>query len=193
MRLDPKYFNLFIGICALLALMAIIYSTLRYSQKQVADFEENIALRYSQKQVADFEENIVAVQLDTLAFMSFTAIDSLYLKDKTMKPVVIQFWSTWSGKSLAVNEFLDEYTIANPELFVIAAAVRDGEEQILEYINSHPYNFAYVEGTTLFQTIYVPGIPSQILINREGKVFATQVGDDTDALREKLNRLLENG
>lgn len=177
MRLDPKYFNLFIGICALLALMAIIYSTLRYSQKQVADFEDNIA----------------AVQLDTLAFRSFTAIDSLHLKDKTMKPVVIQFWSTWSGKSLAVNEFLDEFTIANPELFVIAAAVRDGEEQILEYINSHPYNFAYVEGTPFFQTIYVPGIPSQILINREGKVFATQVGDDTDALREKLTRLLEDG
>jgi thiol-disulfide isomerase/thioredoxin len=176
MRLDPKYFNLFIAVCALLAFLAIIYSTIRYSQKQVLDFEENIA----------------AVQLDTLAFKSFAVSDSLFLKDKVEEPVVIQFWSTWSGKSLAVNEFLDEFSMANSELFVIAAAVRDGEEQILEYINSHPYDFSYVDGTKFFQSVYAPGIPSQILIDRRGELFETQIGDDIDALREKLTRLLED-
>jgi thiol-disulfide isomerase/thioredoxin len=176
MRLDPKYFNTFIAVCALLALVAIIYSTVRYSQKQVTDFEGNIA----------------ALRLDTLAFKSFSAVDSLFLKDTIDEPVVIQFWSTWSGKSLDVNEFLDEFSVANPDLFVIAAAVRDGEEQVLEYINSQPYEFSYVEGTPLFQKVYVPGIPAQILIDRNGFLFDTQVGDDTEALREKLNRLLED-
>jgi hypothetical protein len=37
-----------------------------------------------------------------------------------------------------------------------------------------------------------PGIPSQILIDRRGELFETQIGDDIDALREKLNRLLED-
>jgi len=37
----------------------------------------------------------------------------------------------------------------------------------------------------------VPGVPSQILLDREGKYFDAQVGDDTTAIREKLDRLYD--
>jgi hypothetical protein len=62
-------------------------------------------------------------------------------------------------------------TMANSELFVIAAAVRDGEEQILEYINSHPYDFAYVDGTKFFQSVYVPGHSITDTDRPEGRTF----------------------
>ncbi len=176
MRLDPKYFNIFIAVCAILALLAIVYSTIRYSQKQVTDFQNNIA----------------GVQLDTLAFKSYTSADSLYLRDESEKPVIIQFWSTWSGKSQHVNEFLHEFSSENQGFTIIAAAVRDGEEQILEYINQMGYDFYFVDGTGFYQTLYVPGIPAQILINKNGELFATHIGDDTEQLKEKIINLLSD-
>jgi thiol-disulfide isomerase/thioredoxin len=174
MKLDPKYFNLFIGICALLTVMVIVYGTINYTQKQATEFRDTIA----------------AVQTDTLSFAGYADTDSLNLRDLQGDPVVIQFWSTWSGRSFAVNDFLDSYQNEQPSLRVIAAVVRDGEEQVLDYINEHNYRFHYVNGTPFFQELLVPGVPSQILIDRNGNLFDTQVGDDLEALREKLDRLM---
>lgn len=174
MRLDPKYFNLFIAICAVLTVVVIIFTTLWYSQKQAAEFRENIA----------------AVQLDTLSFKSYSAADSLRLKEMFENPVIIHFWSTWSDKSKEVNEFLHDYSNEYSNLVIVAAAVRDGEEQIKDYIKNSPFQFHFVEGTEFYQTVFVPGMPSQILISPGGKLFATHIGDDTSELREKLNSLI---
>ena len=176
MKLDPKYFNGFIAVCAILALLAIVYSTIRYSQKQVTDFRNNIA----------------EVELDTLAFRSYTNPDSLYLKNLYEYPLVLQFWSTWSGKSQQVNEFLHEFSSEQPGFIVVAAAVRDGEEQVLEYMNQVNYDFYFVEGTEFYQTIYIPGIPAQILIKKNGELFATHIGDDTEELKEKIIKLMSD-
>lgn len=176
MRLDPKFFNLFIAICAAITLVAIIFFTVRYSQKQVHDFRENME----------------AVQLDTLSFKSYTDPDSLRLSDLSGNPVVIQFWSTWSGKSQATNRFLNNYHQNNPNLQIIAAVVRDDESLIKEYILNHTFPFRFVEGTALYQTVFVPGIPSQILIKPNGELFDTHIGDDTSGLEHKLNLLLRN-
>jgi len=173
MRLDPKYFNLFIAICAVLTVVVIIFTTLRYSQKQAAGFHENIS----------------AVQLDTLSFKSYSAADSLRLSEMLENPVIIHFWSTWSDKSIQVNEFLHEFSHDNPSLIIVAAAVRDGEEQIKDYIKNNPFQFHFVEGTKFYQTVFVPGMPSQILIKPGGELFTTNIGDDTNELRDKLNSL----
>lgn len=175
MRLDPKYFNLFIAICALLTLIVIIYGTIRYSDNQAADFRESIA----------------EVQLDTLSFISYSANrDTIAYSDFTGAPTIIQFWSTWSGKSHKVNTFLESYQLDHPELIVIAAAVRDGEDQIRNHIDSTTANFIFVEGTPFFHELLVPGVPSQIIIDRQGRLFDTQVGDNTTSLQTKLDRLI---
>ena len=174
MRLDPKYFNLFIAICALLTLIVIVWGTISYSNNQELDFRESLR----------------DIRLDTLSFATYShQIDSLFSEDLKGSPTLIQFWSTWSGKSLAVNRFLENNREDYSDLTIVAASVRDSDELILDHINSKSNDFIYVEGTSFFQTLLVPGVPSQIFLDRDGMYFDAQVGDDTTAIREKLDRL----
>lgn len=179
MRIDPKYFNLFIGICAVLTVVIIFYSTVRYSQNQVRDFENSLK-----------EYNFSEVTLK-----SFTAQDSLHIGSLYLEkaPVIIHFWATWSGKSLEVDQFLSNYSESNPELIVIAAAVRDSEDYIREYISGKETSFLYVEGTSLYQTIKVPGMPTQILFQADGSLFSSHVGGQLKTLKQELDDLIEHG
>jgi thiol-disulfide isomerase/thioredoxin len=174
MRIDPKYFNRFIAICALITVIVIIYSTIRYSQRQVTDFENNVS----------------EILPDTLSFRSFSVQDSLHLNEIENRPVIIHFWSTWSDKSIEVGEFLNNYSADHESLVVIAAAVRDGAELVEEYIAEHPRQFYFVEGTEIYQSLLAPGMPTQIFITREKEIFDIHVGDDTTEIEKKLNRLL---
>lgn len=174
MKLDPKYFNLFIGICALLTVMAIIYGTINYTQKQTVEFRDSIEV----------------VPLDTLSLGYIATEDTLRMSELHGEPVVIQFWSTWSGRSMNVNRFLRTFNADHPELKVIAAAVRDGKEEIMAYTSEQEDSFVYVNGTPFFQELLVPGVPSQILVGRDGRLFDIQVGEDVSSLEEKLERLM---
>lgn len=175
MRLDPKYFNLFIVILAFLTILVIIYGTITYTQNQARDFRETVS----------------EIPMDTLSFKTYEyEVELVNLKEFQESPVIIQFWSTWSGKSLAVNSFLEEYKSNHPELIILAAVIRDDETLVTNHINRENRDFIYVEGTPFFQELLVPGVPSQILIGRDGKLFDTQVGDDVFSLEAKLNRLM---
>lgn len=174
MRIDPKYFNRFIGICAAITVIIIIYSTVRYFQRQITDFENNV----------------VAMQPDTLSFRSFSDQDSLFLAELPAEPTIIHFWSTWSDKSMEVGDFLRSYKVEN-ELTVIAAAVRDGDKQVREYIGNQPDTFHFVEGTGLFQSLMAPGMPTQIFIDRRKQIFDTHVGNDTTEIKKKLDQLFK--
>lgn len=176
MRIDPEYFNRFIAICALITVIAIIYSTIRYSERQVTDFENNVS----------------TIQPDTLSFRSFSASDSLHLNEIENQPVIIHFWSTWSDKSKEVGEFLNRYSKKHEDLVIIAGAVRDGDEKVREYITQYSRPFHFVEGTHLFQSLLAPGIPTQIFINRKKEICDTHVGNDTAEIEKKLNRLLNS-
>lgn len=176
MRLDPKFFNRFIAICAAITFVAIIFYTVRHSQSQIRDFESNLE----------------RVQADTLSFRSYTETDSLHTSTLHGSPVVIQFWSTWSGKSHAVNIFLYEFKSENPDLQVIAGVVRDDETLVQEYIRTQTFPFLYVDGTSFYQKIFVPGVPSQIFLNSAGEYVDFHIGDNVDTLREKLTKLVLN-
>lgn len=174
MRIDPKHFNKFIAFCAAVTLAVIVFSTFHYSQKQTTDFQNRID----------------EVDFNNLSFYSYSEKDSLRIIDLEGSPVVIHFWSTWSGKSQSVNQFLLEYSSQNDHLYVIAASVRDGENQILEYIGLNHFPFHFVEGSEFYHSIFVPGVPAQILLNHDGTLHSTHVGDDIDELRKLLNRLI---
>lgn len=176
MRLDPKFFNKFIAICAIITFVAIIFFTIRHSQSQVRDFKSNIE----------------SVQPDTLSFYSYSIPDSLYLSELKGAPAVIQFWSTWSGRSHTVNLILEEFKTEYPEMSVLAAVVRDDEALVREYIANNSFPFLFVDGTDFFHNVSAPGVPSQIFINSEGKLTDYHIGDNEKAVREKLNQLLQN-
>lgn len=176
MRLDPKYFNLFMVICAILTLLVIVYGTVNYSNNQILEFENQI------------EE----VRLDTLVFESFPDGETFSIQSHIGRPILIHFWSTWSGKSIGMNEQLHHYQTQNPSLLIIAAVVKDGEEQVMNYIKGNPFEFNYVNGTDFFQDLQVPGVPSQILIDENGTLFYVQVGNDTENLMSELDRMVKH-
>jgi thiol-disulfide isomerase/thioredoxin len=178
MRIDPKYFNLFIGICAALTVLIIFYSTLRYSQNQISDFEETVS-------EFDFYQ---------VSFKSFSQPDSVHFVQliQEERPLIILFWSTWSGKSIEVIHFLDGYASENPELKIIAAAVRDSEEYIQSYISENDYDFHFVEGTDFYHSMMVPGMPAQIMFRADGSLFSSHVGDHLNSLKNELDNLMKN-
>lgn len=176
MRLDPKYFNLFLVVCGALTLIVIVFGTIRYVSNQQETFQENLD----------------ATDLSEHYFMEYSSDDSLSISQFSGEPVVIHFWSTWSGKSMEINENLQEFKSDNEELVVIAAAARDGEELIIEYMDEHSLAFHFVNGTDIYLDLLVPGLPSQILINRSGKIIDTQVGADSEQLLQKLEELVSD-
>jgi len=175
MRIDPKYFNRFIAVCAVITAIVIVYSTIRYFDRQVSDFEQNAS----------------EIRTDTLSFRSFSGQDSLRLNQVPPSPTIIHFWSTCSDKSLLVGKFLKSYKKEETELNIIAAAVRDGDKKILEFIEKQQADFHFVEGTDLYQTLLAPGLPTQLFLDSSRTIVDTHVGDDTTEIRHKLERLFK--
>jgi len=176
-KLDPKYFNLFIAVCAVVTIIAILYSTIRYYQNQEKTMLGNI-------------ENLDLGDV-YLTRVSFEA-DSLQLSDFHGTPVLVDFWATWSGKSQQAHRALHELQNEFPELVIIAASVRDNEELVHRYVAEQDYNFIFVYGTGLYHEIQIPGVPSHILIDRQGLFFDFQVGEDTEGLEKKIKALVQN-
>lgn len=174
MRIDPAYFNRFIAWTALLTAVIIVYSTVRYNQKQASDFEQTL----SQLSFAD------------IRFQDMQG-DSLTLGEMTGgRPAVISFWSTWSEKSHQVNQFLQEYQKSHPEVMVIAASVRDDDTLIRNYIESQTFGFKYIDGTWFFQEHQFPGLPAQIFLRNDGAFYTTHIGNRTgniDAILSRMN------
>ena len=174
MRIDPKYFNRFIAWTALLTAVVIVFSTIRYNQKQTSDFEQ------------------------TISELSFHDIQFLDMKGDSLtinhiahgRPAVVSFWSTWSEKSHEVNLFLEEYQKNYPELVIIAASVRDDDTLIRNYIDNHQFGFTYINGTDFFQEYLFPGLPAQIFLQGDGELYTTHVGNrvrNIDAILSRMN------
>lgn len=174
MRLDPKYFNLFIGICAVITLLVIAFSTFQYADNQSEMFKESL-------DQTDIENR-------KLAYINES--DSLRIGDLQGDPVVIHFWATWSGKAKNMHSALSGIAVKHPDLKVVAASVKDGTELIKEYIAETNYPFIYVDGTDLFHDLQVPGVPSQIILKRDGTVSDMQVGEGAEGLSDKINKVL---
>lgn len=176
MKLDPKYFNLFIACCTIVALLLIAYGTIAYHQKQEKRFLDNVG----------------QTDLDSYFLPSMTEQDSLGLSSFEGAPVVIHFWSTWSRKSQNVHSLLHELVEMYPELTILAAAIRDDDELVQDYIRQNRHPFIYVNGTPLYHDLQVPGLPSQILLDRDGRYYASQIGEDDEKLKELIEFFLDH-
>lgn len=176
MRIQQKYFNKFIGICALITVIVIIYSSISRSQQQFTDFENSIS----------------EVQADTISFRSFSDTDSLHISDLPNQPLVIHFWGTWSDKSVEVGNFLKSYIDNQNDLIVIAVSVKDADESVKAFLNENPADFHFVKGTDLYESIKVPGMPTQIFLSSNKQIFDTHVGNDTTEIKNRLDQLLNS-
>jgi len=174
MRLDPKYFNHFLGGCAVVSVFVIFIFTVLYVSGQ----QETL------------REEIERADLDEWKLYHYTTGDSLSPGQFRGSPAIIHFWATWSDMSMTINEELHERQQESADLVIIAAAARDGEVQVMDYINSVPYDFIFVNGTALYQGLMVPGLPSQLFVSREGEIVDHLVGNDPEKRGRKIQSLM---
>jgi len=174
MKLDQKYFIPFLLVSALLTGIVIVVSSLNYASNQRETFREEI------------EET----DLSEWKLYHYSSGDSISISQFNGSPVVIHFWSTWSDLSMELNDVMSELKRDYPELIVVAAASRDASELVREHMAGTDYDFFYLDGTSLYQELMVPGLPSQLFINRDGNIVDQNVGKDVVAIREKTHELL---
>lgn len=174
MRLDPKHFNVFLGICAVITAVVIFFGTVLYVSNQQKTFKQEID----------------KTDLNEWKMIQYANGDTLSMNQFEGEPVVILFWSTWSEMSMSVNESLHNLKQEENHFVVIAAATRDGDELVKEYIDSVPYDFIFVNGTSLYHDLMVPGLPSQLFLNRKGEIVDHLVGNDSEKRKQKIQSLL---
>lgn len=178
MRIDQKYFNLFVGIVGVVAIVAIIFFNIRYATNQRTEFIETVG---------------DGKQLYETWFLNVSGTDSVKASQYNGQFVIIDFWATWSGPSIQSHIALwDTIEQSETDVVVLASAVKDGGEDALLYARQHPYNFIYLNGTDVFQSLFVPGVPTQIAYNPNGELIYVRVGynrqGDYDALMEALKQ-----
>lgn len=173
MKLDQKYFIPFLLITALLTGIVIFVSSLNYAANQRETFREEIG----------------ETDLSEWKLYHYSSGDSISISRFNGSPVIIHFWSTWSDLSLELNRVMSQLKSEHDDLVIVAAAARDAENLVEEHIQTSDYDFVYVEGTQLYQELMVPGLPSQLFINRDGNIVDQNVGKDVVAIREKTHEL----
>lgn len=175
MRLDPKYFNVFLIICAAITAVVIFVSTLQYASNRQETFIEELE----------------GTELAGWKLYHYESGDSLTTDRFEGSPTVIHFWATWSDLSLELHDLFQQLKADYPDLVVVAGAARDADHLVERYRLDNDYDFEYLNATPLYQDLKVPGIPSQLFVNREGKITGQNVGKDAGAIRREIEKLVE--
>lgn len=178
MRIDPKYFNTFLVIIAVIA--AILIALFTYSNRTVerSDFRQRM---FSQD------------SLQTIWFAKVQEDDSLRVQDFEGQLVVLDFWSDWSHVSRKSHRQLTIIQNQYPEkLQVIAAAVNMKKKNVMSYIEKHQFPFTFVAGSQQFSDFNMPGLPAQMIYNREGDLAHVFLGYPDDTQYDSLKALLNN-
>lgn len=167
MKLEQKYFVPFMAVGALLTMIFIVYSSFNFKENQARRFTEYTA------------------QYDSLLVLPNPYViqeDSLRLEELQGSETVVLFWATWSEKSASIMKELNDLKKKEPGLEIIAALVHDATETAIPEIPD--YDFRYIDGTILFNEIRVPGIPSYLLLDEEGRLIYTHVGYQSGQVSE---------
>lgn len=179
MRIDPKYFNIFLVIVAVIAALVIAYFTISSQQNKLSDFKERMMQQDS---------------LQTISWLQVSSSDGLRIADFREKFVLLCFWSNWSEASVG-----DHKKIARlkqdfgDQLTVIAAAVGLQKEEALAYIANRDFPFYYVAGSRQFSAFGVPGVPTYMLYSPDGTLEYISQGMLDDTKFDSLEAVINNG
>lgn len=178
MRIDPKYFNIFLLIVAIVAAALIAVFTLSNRSAEKSNFQQRM---FSQD------------SLKTQWFQKVQKEDSLRVQDFKGQFVVLDFWSDWSDVSKQSHKQLAKIKQQYPErLQVIAASVNLLHPDVISYIREHQFPFQFVEGSQQFSDFNVPGLPAQMMYDRDGELKHIFLGYSDDSQYDSLQVLLEN-
>ncbi len=116
------------------------------------------------------------------------------------KVVLLDFWATWCGPCKAamptIQKLADEY--ANKDVVVLGVNTMENDpETAKKYMASKKYTYGcLVRGDGLAQMYGVRGIPTLVIIGKDGKVVKIEVGladPSGDSLRKEIDKALAGG
>lgn len=136
---------------------------------------------------------------------SMTTLDGKTINNQSLRNrvTVIDFWATWCGPCRAASPKLDAMhkEFSDKGLQVIAANVwergRDGKPQTdgsnaRAYIKEHGYSYTVtINNDKLAEQIQVEGVPTFLIVDRQGRVAEVMVGFNESRLRQAVQRLLD--
>ncbi|MCP9292931.1 TlpA family protein disulfide reductase [Gracilimonas sediminicola] len=159
MRLEQKQFVPFMVAVAVITMLVIVFSSFNFERKQRTRFNENIATSDS---------------LQIMPLRVLNSADSTSVANQKGNTALLVFWASWSDKSISMLDEIQKYTLENDSLVVLAGLVKDAEESLPE-VPEYP-GFTYLDGTHLFNHLKVPGFPSYILFDKDGRIITSQIG-----------------
>ncbi|SHE45264.1 Thiol-disulfide isomerase or thioredoxin [Fodinibius roseus] len=177
MRLDPKYFNTFLAVVAVVAALFIAYFTVSSQLDKRSEFKERIVQQDS---------------LQTVTWPLVESSESISIADFSDRFVLLHFWSNWSERSVEAHRQLAklkrEY---GGRLTVIAAAVGLRREEALSYASEHGFPFYHVAGSRLFSAFQIPGVPAYLLYAPEGRLEFVLTGSMDEVQFDSLRTIMD--
>lgn len=102
------------------------------------------------------------------------------------KPVLLDFWATWCGPCKVSLPVIDRFhrDYAAKGLVVMAVSTDDAPAQIRQFLKANQLSLpAYTDAFGLAATrLDVSGLPTTILVNREGKIVYRETGVSEESL-----------
>lgn len=179
MRLDPKYFNTFLVIIAIVAAGLIAFFTVSNRSEERSDFSRRMMTQDS---------------LQTVWWPKVQTQDSLRIADLKGQVVVLDFWSNWSDASLESHKKLADIQRRYPDsIQIIAAAVGLQKKEAISYMEQHQFPFQFVAGSQHFSSFNVPGLPAQMIYNAKGEMKHVFLGYPGESQYDSLLTLITDG
>jgi peroxiredoxin len=124
------------------------------------------------------------------------------LSENKGKVVVVDLWATWCGpcvKSLPdLQKLSEDKSLASRGLVVVAPNVGEDKPTIKEFIEKNKYTLTVLvdEKTTLANALGVSGIPTKLVIGRDGIIRKVLVGNvpavgDQPSSEDQLKQAIE--
>jgi len=130
---------------------------------------------------------------------SLTTLDgkTVTLSEQKGSVVLLDFWATWCGPCVAalphVQKIAANKELAEKGLKVWAVNVREKNDTIQKFIDQNKYTFGVpidASGDVL-KSYFVSGIPTTIVVGKDGVIAKTFVGFNGEEGAKKLDAAIE--